>query len=138
EISRHPGRLQSGLEGCKFGRSARYHALSLRYARLRVVSNTAWCSLTGLAAVLHDFLLQVGVFLTRDQADLLQRCQVLFSLREITHHEVRLTDILVCTAVAWVELQRALIVPEGQIELTGVAVGVAEIVLDVSITRVAQ
>ena len=54
------------------------------------------------------------------------------------HDQVGLADVLVCAAVARVELQRALIVPEGAIELASIAIGVAEIVLDVSIARVAQ
>src|SRR4029453_3454200 len=110
----------------------------MRTARKPALSYNRLASLTSLAAVLHNLLLQVGVFLAWDQADLLQRHQVLFGLRKIMHHEVCLTDVLVCAAVAWVELQRALIVPEGEIELAGVAISVAEIVLDVSIARVAQ
>src|SRR6266511_2409567 len=93
-------------------------------------------SLACLAAVLRDFLLQVGVFLARDQADLLQRRQMLFGLGEIVYDEVRLADVLVGATVAWVELQRALIVSEGEIELAGVAIGVAEIILDVSVARI--
>src|SRR4029434_7357803 len=110
----------------------------MRTARKPALSYNRLASLTSLAAVLHNLLLQVGVFLARDQADLVQRHQVLFGLRKIVHHEVRLTDIRVCTSVAWVELQRALIVSEGDIKLAGVAISVAEIVLDVSIARVAQ
>src|SRR6266566_8623882 len=113
------------------------------------IARALWCasgrlvrrtrrSLARLAAVLRDFLLQVFVFLTRDQADLLERRQVLFGLRELVHDQVGLADVLVCAAVARVELQRALIVPEGAIELASIAIGVAERVLDVSIARVAQ
>src|SRR5215470_9414233 len=97
-----------------------------------------WGLLASLTAVVGNFLLQICVFLARDQADLLQRRQVLFSLGEFVHNQVCLTGVLVCATVAWVKLQRTLIVPEGEIELAGVAISVAEIVLDVSITRVAQ
>src|SRR5215510_12687528 len=95
-------------------------------------------SLARLAAILHNFLLQVFIFLARDQADLMECRQVLFGLRELVHHQVCLADVLVCAAVARVELQRALIVPEGEIELAGMAISIAEIVLDICITRVAQ
>src|SRR5215471_19745000 len=97
-----------------------------------------WGLLASLAAVVGNFLLQVCGFLARNQADLLQRRQVLFGLGEIVYDQVCLTGILVCATVAWVKLQRTLIVPEGEIELAGVAISVAEIVLDVSIARVTQ
>src|SRR5258708_10469507 len=42
------------------------------------------------------------------------------------------------TAVPRVELQRALVVLERQVELTRVTVSIAEVVLDVGIARVAQ
>jgi hypothetical protein len=84
-------------------------------------------SLASFVAILRDFLLQVGVFFAREQADFLQRRQVLFGLCEIVHEEVRLADVLVGAAVTGIELQRAVIVPEGEIKLASIAIGIAKI-----------
>ena len=60
------------------------------------------------------------------------------SLCQVVGHEVRLTDVLVGATVAWIELQGALIMREGERELAALAVGVAEVVLDVGVARVAK
>src|SRR5262252_2600045 len=65
-------------------------------------------------------------------------CQVLFGLRELVYDQVCFASVLVCAAVSWVELQRSVIMPEGESKLAGVAIRVAERVLHVSIARVAQ
>ena len=57
---------------------------------------------------------------------------------QVVGHEVRLTDVLVGTTMAGIGLQGALIVREGERKLAALAVGVAEVVLDVGVARVAK
>ena len=63
---------------------------------------------------------------------------MLLGLAQVVGHEVRLADVLVGAAMAGIELQRPLIVREGGLELATLAVGVAEIVLDVGVARIAK
>ena len=85
-----------------------------------------------------DLLLQFLELFARNQADLLQRREVLFGFRKVVHDQVSLADIFMRAAVTRTERERALIVPESGIQLAGVAVGVTEVVLDIGIARVAQ
>src|SRR5262249_5891569 len=82
-----------------------------------------------LLAVLGDRVGEVGVLLARNQADVLQRGQVRLRLGEVVHHQVGLAGVLVRAAVPGIEYQRPLVVLEGEIHLTGVAIRVAEIIL---------
>src|SRR2546425_4328658 len=95
-------------------------------------------SLCRALAVLGDGLPEVLVLLARDQADRLQGGEVLLGFREIVPHQVRFADVLVRTAVPGIELQRPLVMLEGELELPALAVRVAEVVLDVRVARVAQ
>ncbi len=88
--------------------------------------------------ILGDRLFQVLVFFAGNQADFLQRSQVLLGFREVVRHQIRFADVLVRAAVPGVELERALVMLEREVELTRVPVGVAEIVLDIGIAGVAE
>src|SRR5438477_4043089 len=90
------------------------------------------------AAVVGDRLLEVFVFLAGDETDRLQRAEVLLGFRQVVDHQVGFAGVLVGAAVTRVELQRALVVLEGEIQLAGVAIRVAEVVLDVGVARVPQ
>src|SRR5206468_1590068 len=94
--------------------------------------------LSRASPVLGDGLLEVLVLLAGDEADPLQGSEMFLSLRQVVGHEVRLTDVLVGATMAGIELQGALIVREGERELAALAVGVAEVVLDVGVARVAK
>src|SRR5256886_16846117 len=94
--------------------------------------------LSSASAVLGDPFLEVLVPVAGNQADLLQGREVLLGLRQVVHHQVRLADVLVRPAVARIELERALVVLERRVEPARVAIRIAEIVLDVGVTRVAQ
>ena len=61
-----------------------------------------------------------------------------FGLVLFADHQIRLADIFVRAAVPRVQLQRTLVAGEGLRHLAGVAVRVAEVVLDVGVARVAQ
>src|SRR5882724_1172993 len=88
--------------------------------------------------VVGDGLLEVRVFLAGDETDPLQRGQMLLGLGRVVGHQVRLADVLVSAAMAGVELQRLLVVREGRLELAALAIGVAEVILDVRVARVAE
>jgi hypothetical protein len=85
-----------------------------------------------------DLLLQFVELFARDQADPSQSREVLFGFREVVHDQIRLADIFMRAAMTRTERQRSLIMPEGGLELAGVAVGVTEVILDIRIARVAQ
>lgn len=57
---------------------------------------------------------------------------------QIAGHQIGLADVFMRAAMARAELERALVVFEGEIELLEVAIRVAEVVLQVGIVRVAQ
>ena len=88
--------------------------------------------------VVGDGLLEVLVFLAGDETDPLQRGQMLLGLGRVVGNQVRLADVLVSAAMAGVELERLLVVREGGLELAALAIGVAEVILDVRVTRVAE
>src|SRR5215470_20398921 len=103
---------------------------SARSARLPLLSRAR--------PVLDDCLLEVLVLLARDEADPLEGGEMLLSLRQIVDDEVRLTDVLVSTAMAGIELQGALIMHEGRLQIAALAVRVTEVVLDVGVACVAK
>jgi hypothetical protein len=88
--------------------------------------------------IVGDGLLEILVLLAGDEADPLQGGEVLLGLGQVVGHEVRLTEVLVGAAMAGIELQRAPVMREGWLELAALAVGVAEVVLDVGVARVAK
>src|SRR6266545_5035454 len=88
--------------------------------------------------IVGDGLLEILVLLAGDEADPLQGGEVLLGLGQVVGHEVRLTEVLVGAAMAGIELQRAPVMREGGLELAALAVGIAEVVLDVGVARVAK
>src|SRR5258706_8752545 len=81
------------------------------------------------SAILRERFLQVGELFARQQANRTQRREVFLGVRDIAHHQVRLADVFVGAAVARLQLDRALVVPEGGVELLQVAVRIAEVIL---------
>src|SRR5215510_3582522 len=63
---------------------------------------------------------------------------MLLGLGQVIGHQVRLAHVLVGAAMARVDLQRTLVVHEGGLELAALAVGVAQVVLDVGVARIAE
>src|SRR5215510_7090199 len=63
---------------------------------------------------------------------------MLLGLGRIVGHQIGLADVLVGAAMARVELERLLVVREGRLELAALAIGVAEVVLDVRVAGVAE
>ena len=63
---------------------------------------------------------------------------MLLGTREIADHQVGFSRVFVGAAVAGIQLERAPVVLERGVELAEIAVGVAEIVLEVGIFRVTQ
>src|SRR5439155_10572470 len=94
--------------------------------------------LLGAQAVGGDRLPEVFVLLTGDEADPLQVGEMLFRLREVVDHQIGLADVLVRASMSGIELERPPIVLERELELPGVTIRVAEIVLDVGIARVSE
>src|SRR5215468_12151924 len=82
--------------------------------------------------------LEILVLLAGDQADAPQAREVLLRLRQVVDHEVGLAHVLVGSAMAGIELERAPVVIERELELARVTVRVAKIVLDISVPRVTQ
>jgi hypothetical protein len=74
----------------------------------------------------------------RDEADCAERGNVLLRLRQIVDEQVGFPDVLVRPAMPRVELERPLVVLERLLHLSGIAIGEAEVVLDVRIARVAD
>src|SRR5216117_312908 len=88
--------------------------------------------------VLDDCLLEVLVFLARNQADLVQGGQVLLGFRQVVDDEIGFADVFVRAAMPRIALERAPVVLEGEVHLAGVAIRVAKMVLDVGIPRIAE
>jgi len=63
---------------------------------------------------------------------------MLFGFGEITLHQVGLTQVFVCAAVPRIEYQRLLIMSHRRIELPQTAIGVAKVVLNIGIARIAK
>ncbi len=62
---------------------------------------------------------------------------MLLGAREVADHQVGLARVLVGAAVARIQLERAPVVLERGVELSEIAVGVPEVVLQVGIVGVA-
>src|ERR1041385_3367981 len=69
-------------------------------------------SLLGLRLVLGDRLLQVRELRAREEADLVERAQVLLGLRHVADLKIGLADVLVRAAVARIQAQRLVVVLE--------------------------
>src|SRR5215510_3171222 len=82
--------------------------------------------------------LEILVLLAGDQADAPQAPEVLLRLRQVVDHEVGLTHVLVGSAMARIELERAPVMIERALELARVTVRVAQVVLDIGVSRVTQ
>ena len=82
-----------------------------------------------------DGFLEIGKLLALKQADAAQQGEVLLRARKVVHHQVRLSDVLVRAAVPRIELDRALVVFEREVHLLEIAVGIAEIVVQVGAVR---
>ena len=63
---------------------------------------------------------------------------MLLRLGQVVDDEIRLSDVLVRAPMPGIELQRAPVVLEGELELAGAAVRVAEVVLNVRVACVAE
>ena len=94
--------------------------------------------LCGSSRVSSYFPSQIIEFLARDQAYLFEKNQVCLCLGEFARHEKCNTHVHMRVAMAGVELQRAMKVFEGQIEVAGASMGKTEVVLDIRIARVSQ
>jgi len=67
-----------------------------------------------------DGLLEIRGLLAGDQANASQGVEVLLGLGQVLHYQVGLADVLVRAAMPWIELERALIVLESELELSSV------------------
>ncbi len=85
-----------------------------------------------------DGSLQIIVFRAREEANVLQRREVVFGLAEIAGHKMRLAKVFVRAAVARVEGECVLIMIDGRLELPQTAIGISDVVLDVGILGLAQ
>src|SRR5207245_315870 len=72
------------------------------------------------------------------QADFLEHREMLRRPGRVVDYEISLADVFVRAAMPRIELQCPLVMPEGELELAGMAIRVAEIVLDVGVARVAE
>ena len=59
-------------------------------------------------------------------------------LGEVFHQQVCLADILVRAAVPRVQIERAPIVLEREVELLEIAVGIAQVILQIGVARIPQ
>ena len=101
-----------------------------RRARLR----SARC----LAAPDLDGAFQIGQLLAGQQADLAQRAQMAFGCCDIAGQQIRLADVFVRATMARVKRDRLLVMLERQVEALQVAVGVAQVVVQVGIFGIAD
>jgi hypothetical protein len=88
--------------------------------------------------LLFERLLEVLQLLASQQADLAQRLQVPLGVRDVAHHQVGLADVLVRAAVARIDRERALVVPECRVVLLEVAVREPQVVLQVRVVGIAH
>ena len=63
---------------------------------------------------------------------------MLLRLLKIVHHQIGFADVLVRSLVPGVEAQRLVVVLEREVEVSGFAPGVAEVVLRVGVVGVAR
>lgn len=70
-----------------------------------------------LHAVFRDLTFQIVEFLAWQQADLAQLFKVLLRTGKISDHEIGLANVFVRAAMTGVELERPLVMLEGEIEL---------------------
>src|SRR5260221_6483011 len=89
-------------------------------------------------AVRGNRFFEVFVFLAGDEADLPQGGELLLRFLHVVRQEISLAQVFARAAMARVELERALVVLEGGIELPGIAIGVTEEILDVGVAIVLQ
>ncbi len=73
-------------------------------------------------AVFVDFLLQIFIFLTGNQADLRERGEVLVGLRQVVLEEIGDADVFVGAEMARVEAQRPVVLGERALEIACMAV----------------
>ena len=94
--------------------------------------------LAALRTITRDVFSEVAELLARQPAERLQLRELLFGLVDLIGEQIRLAQIFVRAAMTRVQLQGALVVLERGVQIAGVAIRIAEIVLDIGIARVAQ
>jgi hypothetical protein len=85
----------------------------------------------------RDRPLEVVVLLAADEADVFQTREVLLGGGRIAKHQVGFAEMLVGTAMARIEHQRLLVVSDRRPHLAQPPIGIANVVLDVGVTRIA-
>src|SRR6185295_18092173 len=71
--------------------------------------------------VVGDRLLQLGVLVARQEAQLVENLQVLLGLGQVAREQVRLAEVGVGAAVARIDLERLVVVQERLVELAALA-----------------
>ena len=85
------------------------------------------------ATVFRNGLLEILQLFAGQEADVSECGEMPLRARHVSGHEIGLADVLVSAAMARIELDRALIVLEGEVELLQVAIGVAQVVLQIGV-----
>lgn len=86
-----------------------------------------------LLSILGDLACQFLVLFAPRAADLFKRGEVFVRLRKIISQQIRFADVLVRAAVLGIDFQRALVVVKRFVEVADMAVGIAEIGMDVGV-----
>src|SRR5262245_9242394 len=111
---------------------------SLYYVRI-TSARTSRRRLAGRERLVRsDCTLQVVRLHAGDQANLFQRRKLLLGLGRLPERQVELAEVLVGTAMTSIEQQGLLVMLHCRPRLTQSAIGIADVVLDVGVARVAQ
>src|SRR5215467_5396867 len=85
----------------------------------------------------RDRPLEVVVLLAADEADVFQLREVLLGGGSVAEHQRRFAEMLMGTAMARIEHQRLLVMSDRGPQLAKPPIGIANVVLDVGIARIA-
>src|SRR5262249_1622646 len=86
----------------------------------------------------RDRTLEVVGFHARDQANLFQRRKLLPGFGTIAKNQIKFTEVLVGAAVTPIEQYGFLIMLHRRAQLAQPAIGIADVILDIGVARVAQ
>src|SRR5262245_62344208 len=81
--------------------------------------------------------LEVVVLLAADEADVFQMREVLLGGGSVAEHQCGFAEMLVGTTMARIEHQRLLVMSDRRPHLAQPPIGIANVVLDVGVTRIA-
>src|SRR5215475_4894446 len=90
-----------------------------------------------LIVIPRDSPLEVVVFFAADETDVFQVGEVLLGRGWVAENQIGLAEMLVGAAMARIEHQRLLVVSDRRPDLAQPPIGIANVVLDVGVARIA-